>query len=90
MAYHPKTAHERIIHRLKISLGQLKKVVDMAEKHEYCIDVIHQSQSVQKALLEADHLILEHHLQTCAAKAIRQGKDKEAIKELMQVIRKSK
>ncbi len=87
MAYHPKTVHERIVHRLKISLGQLSKTVEMAEKHEYCINIIHQSQAVQQALKEADNLILEHHLKTCVAKAIRQGKDKKAIAEVMSVVK---
>ncbi|MCL5774743.1 MAG: metal-sensing transcriptional repressor [Patescibacteria group bacterium] len=88
MAYKPKNTHERIVHRLKISLGHLQKVVEMAEAHKYCLDVIHQSQAVQKALRQADELILENHLKTCVAKAIRQGKDQEAIKEVMAVIAK--
>lgn len=88
MAYKPKTTHERILHRLKISLGHLQKVVAMAEAHKYCLDVIHQSQAVQKALRLTDELILENHLKTCVAKAIREGKDKEAIKEVMAVIAK--
>ena len=61
----------------------------MAEKHSYCIDIIHQSHAVQKALKEADNLILENHLKTCVAKAIRQGEDKKAIKEVMLAISKS-
>ena len=90
MSYHPKTVHERILHRLKISLGQMQKVVKLAESHSYCLDVIHQSQAVQKALKEADNLILEHHLKTCVAKAIRQGKDRQAIAEVMEILRKAK
>jgi len=62
----------------------------MAEHHAYCLDVIHQSQAVQKALQEVDHLILENHLRTCVAKAIRQGKDKQAIKEVMEVVKKAR
>jgi len=88
MTYKPKSTHERILHRLKISLGHLKKVVAMAESHKYCLDVIHQSQAVQKALRQTEELILENHLKTCVAKAIRQGKDQEAIKEVMAVIAK--
>ena len=90
MAYHPKTIHERIIHRLKISAGQLQKIVKMAEHHSYCIDIIHQSQAVQKALKDVDDLILENHLRSCVARDIRQGKDKQAIAEVMNVIKKSK
>ena len=90
MSYHPKTVHERILHRLKISLGQLQKVIKMAEKHSYCIDIIHQSHAVQKALKEADNLILENHLKTCVAKAIRLGEDKKAVAEVMEVVKKTR
>lgn len=90
MSYHPKTTHERILHRLKISLGQLKKTLEMVENHEYCIDIIHQSQAVQKALADTDNLILENHLKSCVAESIRQGKDKKAIGEVMSIIKKTK
>ncbi|OFW85327.1 MAG: hypothetical protein A3F22_00835 [Candidatus Magasanikbacteria bacterium RIFCSPHIGHO2_12_FULL_41_16] len=84
-----KNTQERILHRLKISLGHMKKVLKMVEDGKYCVDVIHQSKAVQKALKEVDHLILENHLNTCAAKAIRAGKEKKAIAEIMGIIKKT-
>lgn len=89
MAYRPKDIQERIIHRMKIARGHLGKVIKMVEEQEYCIDVIHQSQAVQKALREVDQLMLENHLQKCAADAIKAGDQKKAIEEIMQVFRKS-
>lgn len=74
---------------MKISLGHLKNVIEMVERDEYCIDVIHQSQAVQKALQHTDHVVLENHLQTCASKAIREGKEKKAIDEIMSIIKKT-
>jgi DNA-binding FrmR family transcriptional regulator len=71
-------------------VGQLKKVIEMVESNKYCIDILHQSQAVQKALRETDNLILENHLNTCAADAIKKGKGKEAIAEVMAVVKKSK
>ena len=87
--YRPKDTQERILHRLKISAGHLKKVIKMVENNEYCIDVIHQSQAVQRALQEADSVILENHLKTCAADAIRKGRQKEAIAEIMNIFKRS-
>lgn len=87
--YKPKTESERIAHRFKISLGHLKKIVAMVEEGAYCVDIIHQSKAVQKALRETDHVILEHHLNTCAAQAIREGREKKAIDEIMGIIKKS-
>lgn len=86
--YRPKNIQERILHRLKIAQGHLGKVLKMVENDEYCIDVIHQSQAVQRALEEADILILENHLKTCAADAIKKGKKEQAIKEVMEVFKK--
>lgn len=87
--YRPKDTQERILHRLKISQGHLKKVIKMVDDDEYCIDVIHQSQAVQRALEETDSVILENHLKTCASEKIKDGKAKEAITEIMNVFKKS-
>lgn len=87
MAYRPKDAHERILHRLKIARGHLDKVIKMMEEDSYCIDVLHQSQAVQAGLKQADNLILENHLNGCVADAIGKGKKDEAIAEIMQVFK---
>lgn len=89
MTYQPKDEQERIVHRLKIAKGHLEKVIAMVEHHEYCIDVLHQSQAIQQALRSVDHLVLENHLQTCAADAIKNGKAEEAIAEVMSVVKKA-
>lgn len=88
MAYRPKDTQERILHRLKIARGHLNKVIEMVEDDSYCIDVLHQSQAIQKALKETDNLMLENHLKTCAADAIGKGKKDEAVAEVMQVFKK--
>ena len=88
MAYRPKDTQERILHRLKITQGHLKKVIKMVEEDCYCIDVLHQSQAIQKALKETDHLMLENHLKTCAVDAIGKGRKEEAIREVIQVFKK--
>lgn len=87
--YRPKDTKERILHRLKIAQGHLKKVRQMVEEDEYCIDVIHQNQAIQKALKEIDTLTLENHLSGCVADAIKKGNKDEAIAEVMAVFKKS-
>lgn len=88
--YRPKSTQERILHRFKIAQGHLNKVINMVEEQEYCIDIIHQSQAIQNALKEVDNLMLEHHLKTCAASAIKHGKQKEAIAEVINVFKHNK
>lgn len=86
--YRPKDTQERILHRLKIARGHLDKVISMVEEDKYCIDVLHQSQAVEQAIRETDNLILENHLKTCASDAIRQGREEEAIAEVMKVFKR--
>ncbi|OGE25158.1 hypothetical protein A3H85_02555 [Candidatus Daviesbacteria bacterium RIFCSPLOWO2_02_FULL_40_8] len=90
MGYTPKNNQERILHRFKISLGHLKKVIQMMEQGSYCINVIHQSQAVQRALKNTDHLLLEDHLRTCVADAMTSSKKDVAIKEVVEVFKRSK
>lgn len=88
MAYRPKDIQERILHRLKIAQGHLKKVVKMMEDDAYCIDILHQSQAIQKALRQIDNLMLENHLKKCALDTMQHGNQKKAVAEVMQVFRK--
>ncbi|MBI2484372.1 metal-sensitive transcriptional regulator [Candidatus Uhrbacteria bacterium] len=87
--YIPKTPKERITHRLKISRGHIGKTIRMIEEGAYCIDVIHQLQAVQKALKQAGNILMENHLKTCAATAIRKGRGAKAIAEIMAILNKS-
>ena len=88
MAYRPKDTQERILHRLKIAQGHLKKVIKMVEADDYCIDVLHQMKAIESGLKETGNVVLENHLKTCASEAIEKGKKDEAINEIMQVFKK--
>ncbi len=89
MTYRPKDSKERILHRLKIAQGHLKKVIQMVDDDAYCIDVIHQSQAVQKAIKVTDSLLLENYLQCCVSDAINKGNKDEAIAEVMNIFKKT-
>ena len=88
--YRPKDTEERILHRLQIAQGHLRKVLNMVENNQYCIDVIHQSQAVQRALEEVDALVLENHLQGCVIEHIKKGEAKKSIDEIMNVFKRQK
>ena len=78
---------DRIIHRLKIAKGHLNKVIEMVENDAYCIDVIHQSQAIQKALKEIDFLALENHLKTCAVDHAHHGHAESSAEEIIKVFK---
>ncbi len=85
-----KDANKTIVSRLKIVEGHLRKVREMVEKDAYCIDVLHQSQAVEAALKEIDSLVLNNHLNNCVVEAIKKGRSKEVIGEVMAVFKKTK
>ena len=90
MTYRPKNTQERILHRLKIAKGQLENIMEMIEQDAYCIDVINQMQAVENAIAQTEAVLLQNHLNSCVADAIRNGKQEETIEEVMQVFKKSK
>ncbi len=75
-------------HRLKIAKGHLDKVIRMVQNGDYCIDILNQSQAVQAALKQVDVIILENHLKTCVADAVRGDKKDQAIAEVIKVFKK--
>lgn len=77
-----------LLHRLKIAHGHLARVITMVDKDEYCIDVIHQSIAVEKAIKSINRDILKNHLQTCVAAEMKIGNSKEVIEEVMRVVEK--
>lgn len=83
-----QSTQHKILHRLKIARGHLDCVINMVETGAYCIDVIHQCQAVQSALSQVDQVMLENHLKTCVADAIKKGDADETISEVMRVMKK--
>lgn len=77
----------RILHRLKIVRGHLDRIIEMVETDTYCMDVLHQSLAVQKALKKIDTVIIEDHLKTCAVNQIKNGEEAKTIKELSEIYR---
>lgn len=77
-----------ILHRLKIAKGHLEKVIKMVEGDEYCINIVHQLLAIQSALKNTDEIVLENHLKSCVADSIKRGESEEAIKEVMEVLKK--
>ncbi len=68
--------------------GHMGAVVRMIDADTYCVDIIKQTQAIQKALDKLNGLLLERHLGSCVTTAIRGNKPKErerVIKELLDV-----
>lgn len=84
---------KKIITALKKGRSHLEKVIRMAEEGEYCIHILQQNLAVVGLLKSANGQILERHLNTCFASAMRganEKKKKAMIQEILHVERLSK
>ena len=81
--------HKRdLLNRLKTVEGHVRGVQRMVEEDTYCIDILKQTQAIQRALDKVNSLILTDHLNGCVTTAIR-GEDplerERVVTELLQV-----
>lgn len=80
-----KTALKR---RLRTIAGHVQAVERMVDEDKYCIDIIHQTQAIKKALDRVEEAILNGHLNHCVTTAIRsedEGERQRVIGELVDV-----
>ena len=75
----------KTIHRIKIIKGHINAIEKMVDKGTYCVDIIHQSLAVQKALKKLDSLIMEGHLKDCVIKQAKNGNEKKMVEELLSI-----
>ena len=82
------TNKKKMLSRLRRVEGQVGALRRMVEADDYCVDVLLQISAAQGALGKAGHLLLESHIRTCVADAMR-SKDHDAhtdkVDELMEV-----
>jgi CsoR family transcriptional regulator, copper-sensing transcriptional repressor len=60
-----------VIRRLRSIEGHVRGVERMVEEDKYCIDIIHQTQAIKRALDKVEQEILNNHLNTCVTTAMR-------------------
>ncbi|MPZ89384.1 MAG: metal-sensing transcriptional repressor [Nitriliruptorales bacterium] len=79
-----------VTNRLKTARGHLDGVVRMVEAEAYCPDVMKQLAAVQGVLEASSRAVLRKHLETCVAKAMREGRTEEIVDELMETLKYDK
>ncbi len=73
------------LHRIKIIKGHIEAIERMIEEDAYCIDVVHQSLAVQKALKKLDMAIMAGHIQSCVIEQAKSGDFEKITNELMAI-----
>jgi CsoR family transcriptional regulator, copper-sensing transcriptional repressor len=83
---------QQLVSRLKTIEGHVRGVQRMLDEDAYCIDILKQTQAIQRALDKFNSLILANHLSGCVTTAIR-GEDlqerERVVRELLQVFEAS-
>ncbi len=77
-----------LLNRARSIQGHMGAIVRMLEEDAYCVDIIKQSQAIEKALDKLNAFILVKHMNECVTTAIRSNEPSErerVITELMDV-----
>jgi len=83
-----KDEHKRsALTRLKTIRGHLDGVISMVEADRYCPDVMKQVSALQASLERVNRIVLQNHLETCVAEAVREHRAAEIVDELMETMK---
>jgi CsoR family transcriptional regulator, copper-sensing transcriptional repressor len=83
---------QQLLSRLKTIEGHVRGIQRMVDEEAYCIDILKQTQAVQRALDKFNSLILADHLNGCVTTAIRSEDPQErerVVREILQVFEAS-
>jgi len=79
-----------VMNRLRRIEGQVRGLQKMVDEEQYCIDIITQSSAIRNALSAVEDLTLENHLSEHVIHQMKQGEEKKAISEIINIFKKSK
>jgi CsoR family transcriptional regulator, copper-sensing transcriptional repressor len=72
-------------HKLKIIAGQIEGLSKMIDEDQYCIELLSQSLSIQRALQRVDKQILKEHINGCVVDQMKGGEEERAAEELVRI-----
>ena len=84
-------SHTSQLQRLMRVEGQVRGVIKMIENKRYCMDILQQTRAISAALKAVENNIMEDHLTSCVASALKSNRKKDQankIKEVIEVISK--
>ncbi len=79
------TGKQDILKRLHYIEGHLGGIGKMIEEDTNCIDVLHQTYAVRKAIEKLEALLVENHLSRCVHQSITSGDEEALLTELVRV-----
>lgn len=76
---------EKALINFKKAQSLISKINKMVEEDKYCIDIIHQSLAVQKALKKLDSVVMADHIKHCVVDQAKKGNFDKITKELLNI-----
>ena len=80
---------DALLVRLRKMEGQVRGLQQMINDDRYCLDIVQQIHAVTAAAREVELMVLEDHLRGCVVASVQANDGERAIKEMLQVLRKS-
>lgn len=77
---------KKAIFNFKKTRSHLDKIIKMTEADEYCVDIMQQNLAVIGLLKSAHRMLMEGHLKSCFAVAIKSGNEKEKEKMTSEIL----
>ena len=71
--------------RLAYIEGHLDGIKKMVEEDRYCVDILKQTYAVRRALQKLETALVSAHLQSCVAPGVREGREEQVLKELVEL-----
>ena len=65
--------------------GHLAGIQRMIEEDQYCVDILKQTYAVRRAIEKMEGLLLDAHLHSCVIEGIREGREQQAMDELLEL-----
>ena len=81
-------SHDKVIINFKKAQTHIKKIQQMLESHEYCVDIMQQNLAVIGLLKSAHQMLMEDHLHSCFSNAMKTTNEKrqqEMVEEILKV-----
>lgn len=88
---HTEKENSKLTNRLHRIAGQVSGVERMIEENANCVEILTQIAAASGALGKVGHIVLENHIKSCVADAMRSGSTKlrdQKLDELIELFRK--
>jgi DNA-binding FrmR family transcriptional regulator len=82
--------HEKTLINLKKARSHIEKIIKMIEDGEYCIDIMQQNLAVIGLLRSAHQMLMEGHLNSCFANAMKTNNESRKQKMVEEILKVTK